>query len=1168
MTACSGDGHRAPRDGDHDGIPDTEDPCPAGDGSCAPDDPDGDGEPVGGDNCPAVANPGQEDADGDAVGDACDNCPELANADQADADGDTVGDACDPTPFPLALVDFRPGAAYRLADVPFTATGSGFLAGATVTFRDVDDPAVGFAATVAGVADGQLDGVIPADPARPQGLYDVIVTNPGGETATLPAFFVVAIAPPPTVADAAPPFAFRGDRTDGILSDQAIAIRGAGFLSTPGVFWVGVADPTLRFAAVSTSFVDSTTVNAVIPSETLGMPAGDYHLLVENPDRQSAYWLLPDGTRGIFRVTPAPAPVVYNLDPPRNAAAATTTVRLLGRSFVDGASVELLDAAGATVLQLPATFVSADELAVTIAANALSNGLYPLRVKNPDGQYGTFYSYQATSSAPGKLGATAVVNDALPAGRERIAGTNLFDDFGHGYVLVAGGVEERDGNRTVADTVLVAPVSIFGPPGTFAPALQWDGSGHAPNRLATPRAGATAVRFGPDVYVIGGTDVDPQTGSAPALASVERARILGVETMPSISNPVVIGPSGLPTGDWYYRVAALCPEGETLPSREALGTRVGGVLRIRWAPVTCLSGVPATAYQVYRSPAADGRSGSTRLLVTGVAGTEFTDDGRDALAPAPGRLRGSAVDAGTLAPGRYAYRVTATVAGRESPAGYPIEIEGGAGISLRWDPLPAATYSVYRTAVGPTGPFLRIAEALADPGFVDDGTAAADGPEAPDGLPPLEPGSLTRFAPAGNLVVAREGAEATLVTVPDPADPAAGRAYLFVVGGRSAVDGGAFAGLASTERAEAFEGGGLGPFELESANLGVGRAYPAVATNQGRAEIPIAPPPKPLPCDDLDGDGHENVGCGGDDCNDLDPTVHPGAAELCGDGIDQDCSGDDLACDCSVQPDADGDGHARPECDGDDCNDADAAVHPGAPEVCGDGVDQDCSGDDLACPCENPDQDGDGYTAVRCGGDDCDDTDPTVHPGATDIANDGIDQDCDGHDRLVIGLLPVRSALPPPPAEPIYLVAAFGSSGTGLEGSLEVAAVDPATGHLSPWSRQTLALSNNQVMGAEALLYTAGTNEDFFWFFGGARTLAAPGTRPQTQAASRRAAWHGNDATPPATADFLADPSDPGANLQLDRAYFLTVRLNAFLYHVGGVSQGSGTRRSVEFQTE
>lgn len=52
---------------------------------------------------------------------------------------------------------------------------------------------------------------------------------------------------------------------------------------------------------------------------------------------------------------------------------------------------------------------------------------------------------------------------------------------------------------------------------------------------------------------------------------------------------------------------------------------------------------------------------------------------------------------------------------------------------------------------------------------------------------------------------------------------------------------------------------------------------------------------------------------------------------------------------------------------------------------------------ELTAPDCDPDADGDGYPASE----DCDDTDPTINPGAVEIPNDGIDQNCDGADLIV-----------------------------------------------------------------------------------------------------------------------------------------------------------------------
>jgi hypothetical protein len=174
---------------------------------------------------------------------------------------------------------------------------------------------------------------------------------------------------------------------------------------------------------------------------------------------------------------------------------------------------------------------------------------------------------------------------------------------------------------------------------------------------------------------------------------------------------------------------------------------------------------------------------------------------------------------------------------------------------------------------------------------------------------------------------------------------------------------------------------------------------------------------------DLDRDGYGSnalgtrLGCAGDpaptgfatmdgDCDENDEKVHPDAIEICN-GTDDNCNGqiDENAPAVMMWPDGDGDGYykspptgtSKVGCGdvpgyatrGGDCNDMDPTIHPGGTEICNN-KDDNCDGeiDERVRP-----QCGVGWCArysTTCNPADC-------HPGppAVEVCN-AFDDDCDG----------------------------------------------------------------------------------------------------------------------------------------------------------------------------
>ncbi|MEW5847490.1 MAG: putative metal-binding motif-containing protein [Myxococcota bacterium] len=924
----------------------------------------------------------------------------------------------------LSATRMIPSAAYRGEDTTVVIFGTLLETGATVHFEHRDEPdPVGGDFDLVGTANAegtQLTVVLLQDLSRAEGLYDVTVTQ-GAETVQVPDAFRVTVSPPPTLTNVNPAFAYKGDLTDGVLSDRELTLTGTGFLDGASVEFVAFDQPGIApFESPDTRVLSTTTAVTVFPSESSRMPLGRYFVTLLNPDGQAASWLVTitdaNGTRtvrGTVEVRNIPPPRVTGIDPGRPAPGFPPPLKVYGQDFSSDATVSLIAADGTVCPVVGTTFVDVDELHATpdfAAAAPCSLGagtFFLVRVTNGDGQYGDFASLHIYSNDSGKLGefTASDPSQSLVYGRSRHDSAVYFDDVCGASLVVAGGRGRPAGSADPVGPVLEVERATITPFGKLSPFevlyTAADDGTRVPNRLTTARLGAQVLSAGNWVFVVGGMD-----GTNTALTSTERATLLTAATAPGAGYVAEDGVGSLPEGRFHYKIAAILPDagerfaGEGLASRPVNGRAdEGGALTLVFEAFP-----QAVGYRVYRSPAPGAGPGSVVLIDYGALGTavpgrpgllQYTDTGVGAAGASPGGVSVQAQAGGTLALGFYGYRVSAVhsdgLSTVEVPAG-PAAVgqADGTNLTLRvsWSPVPGAqAYRVYRTGT-PSIPSTADDAARATTligevtgtELIDDGSISPQTTLPVTGEAPLPRGSLSRFQvdSQSSLTSARMGFEIVRVPLGNTVDAV----HYYVAGGR---DGPTGTTLADLEHAVLSATGHLDWEPLAGKDMITPRAHFALLSNATARES-LTCASNPVVNDvcqnpDLDGDGFRSVACQGFDCDDNNAAVNPAALEVCGDGVDNDCVGGDEVCqlpDAGVPPDA--------------------------------GITPDAGTPDAGPPvdCTNPaiaDQDGDEFRRPECGGTDCNDQNVFINPGSFESPNpaqgqcsNGIDEDCDGTD--------------------------------------------------------------------------------------------------------------------------------------------------------------------------
>ena len=250
------------------------------------------------------------------------------------------------------------------ASVTVTFTGTNFVQGLDVRLvRTNLDDIVGHDVVVANAS--QVTAVFDVE-AKPIGMWDVVLTNPGGAHARSHGFTVLTVPRPVSIEPARAP-------DSGPVAVTIQGARLAGELPTPRLRRSGEAD-------VLGSSVTGTTENTTLFAsfELLDRAPGWWDLVLQSPDGMEG--VLPHA----FEILAAPH--VTRIEPDRGENVGPVDVKIVGRGFRDGATALLARYGDPDVIGTALTVEPGGEsLGVRFDIAGLRPGFLDVVVRNDDG---------------------------------------------------------------------------------------------------------------------------------------------------------------------------------------------------------------------------------------------------------------------------------------------------------------------------------------------------------------------------------------------------------------------------------------------------------------------------------------------------------------------------------------------------------------------------------------------------------------------------------------------------------------------------------------------------------------------------------------------------------------------------------------------------------------